>query len=367
MRDQRTDESVISPELQLAVECCRHNFAGNRGSVAPRPSAGLDWQGFLALVRFHRVQGLAWKALDDAGLAPPAIAEALSRDTEKIAAANLRAAAEFRDLLDDFEAAEVPALFVKGLTGAALAYRHPLLKMSSDIDLLVAPRNVVRGGELLARRGYRQLIPPPPADVGRWHRRHKELVWAPENGLHVELHSRLADNSRLIPCIDIDLPSETVDVAPGIRLPTLARDELFAYLCVHGASSAWFRLKWISDLAGLVHGQSGETIERLYEWSQALGAERATGQALLLADRLFGTLSDTGLRKTLERDRPTRRLADAAYAQLTGPPLEPTSIRFGTWRIHLTQFALKRGIGFRLGEFTRQARDAAASLGRRMR
>ena len=213
----------------------------------------------------------------------------------------------------------MPALFVKGLTGAALAYRHPLLKMSSDIDLLVAPRNVVRGGELLARRGYRQLIPPPPADVGRWHRRHKESVWAPENGLHVELHSRLADNSRLIPCIDIDSPSETVDVAPGIRLPTLARDELFAYLCVHGASSAWFRLKWISDLAGLVHGQSGETIERLYEWSQALGAERATGQALLLADRLFGTLSDTGLRKTLERDRPTRKLADAAYAQLTGP------------------------------------------------
>ena len=291
MRDQRTDESVISPELQLAVECCRHNFAGNRGSVAPRPSAGLDWQGFLALVRFHRVQGLAWKALDDAGLAPPAIAEALSRDTEKIAAANLRAAAEFRDLLDDFEAAEVPALFVKGLTGAALAYRHPLLKMSSDIDLLVAPRNVVRG-ELLARRGYRQAN---PATSGR----RRSLAQATqgiglgraENGLHVELHSRLADNSRLIPCIDIDSPSETVDVAPGIRASD-ARPRRAVRLSVRSRR-----------LERLVQAQVDHRPCRPGPWpvrrddraplrrSQALGAERAAGQALLLADRLFGTLT----------------------------------------------------------------------------
>lgn len=358
---------MISPEFQLAVECCRHNFAGDEGSVAAKPGTALDWPAFLALVRFHRVQGLAWKALDDAGLAPDDILDKLSIGARTIAAANLRAASDSRDILDAFKAAGVPVLFVKGLTGAAIAYRQPLLKMSSDIDLLVAPQNVLPAGELLARLGYRQLIPPPPADVGRWHERRKESVWAREDGLHVELHSRLADNPRLIPCVDVDSPSEAVDVAPGIRLPTLARDELFAYLCVHGASSAWFRLKWISDLAGLVHGQSGETIERLYEWSQALGADRAAGQALLLADRLFGTLRDTGLRKSLEGDRPSRRLAGAAYAQLTGPPLEPTSVRFGTWRIHLTQLALKPGIGFRLSELTRQARDAAASLGGRMR
>ena len=301
------------------------------------------------------------------GLAPPEIVEALSRDAKELLPTNLRAAAESRDLLDDFEAADVPLLFVKGLTGAALAYRQPLLKMSSDIDLLVAPQDVLPAGELLTRRGYRLLIPHlrPTSAAGIDGARNpfgRARMASPSS-----FTAGSPTTQRLIPCITIDSPSENVAVAPGIRLPTLARDELFAYLCVHGSSSAWFRLKWISDLAGLVHGQSGEAIERLYQWSQALGAERATGQALLLADRLFGTLGDTGLRKLLERDRPTLRLADAAYAQLTGPPVEPTSTRFGTWRIHLTQFALKRGLGFKLGEFTRQARDAAASLGRRIR
>lgn len=48
---------------------------------------------------------------------------------------------------------------------------------------------------------------------------------------------------------------QLVEVACGIELPTLARDEPSAHLCVHGASSAWFRLKWITDLAALIDGR----------------------------------------------------------------------------------------------------------------
>jgi len=358
---------VISPEFKFAVECCRQNFVGNEGALSARPAPDLDWPHFLALIRFHRVQGLAWGALDNSELPPAEIAESLSHEAKAIAAANLRATAESSGIANDFNAAGLPVLFVKGLTGAAVAYRQPLLKMSWDIDLLVEPANIMAAADLLVRRGYRQQIPSPPTSLERWHRRRKESVWSREDGLTIELHSRLADNPRLIPGITVHSPSETIGVAPGIRLPTLARDEQFAYLCVHGASSAWFRLKWISDLAGVLHGQSGEMIERLFERSQALGAERAAGQALLLADRLFGSLDETDLRDRLAGDRWTQRLADAAYAQLTGSPLEPTAVPLGTRRIHLTQFALKRGLGFKLGEFTRQSRDAASSLRRRLR
>src|SRR3954452_11843418 len=281
--DQRTDEQVISPELQFAVECCRHNFARRGEAVAARSGVDLDWERLLALAHFHRVEGLVWRALDGSAPSSEPLVNELSAASQAIAASNLRSAMESHGLLQDFAAAGVPLLFVKGLTVAALAYREPLLKMSWDIDILVAPEDVPSAAELLARRGFHRILPSPPADLKRWHRRSKESVWARQDGLHVELHSRLADNPRLIPGITVHSAVQSVEVVPGVRLPTLARDELFAYLCVHGASSAWFRLKWISDLAGLLAGASSDAIARLYERSQALGAERAAGQALLLA------------------------------------------------------------------------------------
>jgi hypothetical protein len=176
----------------------------------------------------------------------------------------------------------------------------------------------------------------------------------------VELHTRVADNGQLIPGITVHSPTQSVEVAPGITLPTLAGDELFAYLCVHGASSAWFRLKWVTDFAALLHPCPPAEIERLYGRSQQLGACRSAGQALLLADALYGTLEGTGLRESLARGRATATLASAALRQLTGraEPIEPTSVTLGTWRIHWTQFLLCPGAGFKLREFSRQLQHA---------
>src|SRR6185369_11582222 len=86
------------------------------------------------------------------------------------------------------------------------------------------------------------------------------------------------------------------------------------------------RLKWISDLAGLIDGLSAHELEQLYARSQELGAGRAAGQALLLADRLFGTLGDSPLRNRLTADAAVRRLAAAALRQVAGraEPREPT-------------------------------------------
>ena len=140
-------------------------------------------------------------------------------------------------------------------------------------------------------------------------------------------------------------------------LSDLATDELFAYLAVHGASSAWFRLKWISDFAALVHGRAGEEIVRLYRRSQELGAGRAAGQALLLTDSLFDTLQlAPHLRSELMSDRATRSLYHAALRLVTGAPREPTATRAGTLTIHWTQFLLLPGLAYKLSELKRQAR-----------
>jgi len=170
----------------------------------------------------------------------------------------------------------------------------------------------------------------------------------------------LADNRRLIASIGMESPRQSVTIIPGVELPTLAADEAFAYLTVHGASSAWFRLKWITDLAALIHGRAESEIARLYERSQCLGAGRAAGQALLLADRLYGTAIGPELRSRLTADRATRWLAATAMTLLSGRSdlREPTDVRLGTWRIHASQLGLMPQWRFKAGEAWRQLTDA---------
>ncbi len=339
----------MTPELRLVVEACKGAFDRNARLAVP---GAPNWECVLRLVRFHRVQGLAWQSLAPlSGGLPPDIADELAEDARAIAAANLRTAVESRDLLAAFEAAGIAVLFVKGLTLGALGYGTSATKAGVDIDLLVSESELERCAALLSTLGYRATD-----GAGR---DLKERTWLhASRGMQIDLHTRLADNRRLIPGIGLESPRQMVEVVPKIALPTLGPDELFAYLSVHGASSLWFRLKWITDFAALVHGKDAAEIERLFRRSQELAAGRSAAQALLLADALYGSLAGCpGLGEELRREPANRWLVNQALQQIARP-IEPTSRRLGTLRIHLTQFGLLPGIGFKIDELVRQTRAA---------
>ena len=341
-------------EFHLLLRCCESNFATS-ASECPKIDAGIDWQLFVDLARFHRVQGLAWNALAKSDISPIA-ATALSDDARVIAATNLAISRECKAIAEAFAGARLPVLFLKGLTVAALAYRSPLLKMGWDIDILIAPANLASAAGVLRARGFALRLPRDLADLAPWHGWSKESVWTRSDNVHVELHTRLADNLALVPSLDVHSPRQSLAIVPGVTIPTLATDELVAYLAVHGASSAWFRLKWISDFAALLDGRGGDDLERLYRRSLELGAGRAAGQAFLLADRLFGTLDHAPrLRGELDRDPSVRRLVQAAMTMLGRPPADPTEQRFGTVAIHWTQFLLLPGLRYKASELRRQA------------
>jgi len=347
-------------EFGLALECCKWGFRGRPEPIRHVP-AETDWSRFLEVVGFHRVEGLAAAFLGENDTdAPPEVLATLSSAAAKIAARNLEAAADCRALLNSFETAGVPLLFVKGLTLGRLAYRDPSVKAAIDIDLLIDRTDLHRAAALLRGCGYRLTAPgESPGDeiLTAWHRGWKESVWTKaQPRLQIDLHTRLTDNKRLIPGIDVHSPRQWVDIGNGIQLPTLAEEECFAYVAVHGAWSAWFRLKWISDFAGLLHGRPGDEINRLYRRSLELGGARSAGQALLLADALFGILAQSPqLKHVLMNDRAIRHLCRAALRLLTREPLEPTATRLGSLPIRRTQFFLSPGLGFKLSELSGQA------------
>ena len=320
-------------------------------------SREVSWPLFLAMARRHRVEGLAANAIRLAGLAiPPAVAEALKSAALRIAADGLASAAECARLNARLSTASVPHIFVKGATLGRLSYGNPFVKMSWDIDLLVAPSDVSRAAEALCNAGYQAIVPGrgERGFIRQWHRTNKESVWRHAAAGHmVELHSRLSDNRRLIPEIDARSPSQSVDVAPGINLPTLATDELFAYLAVHGASSSWFRLKWLADFAGLAEAVGPAELARLERRATELGAGRCASVALALCREVFGSpiVEDSAPLSPVER-----WLVRTSLAYLAGPQSmsEPTDRRFGTLPLHLSHMMASKGWHYPITEVSRK-------------
>jgi hypothetical protein len=349
-------------EFQLVVACCRWPPSPARNeAVLAAAALPVDWALVARIADRHRVEGLVWNALRLADVAVPAEAgEPLRAAAVRIARQNLVLTAESLRLAARLEEAGIGFLVVKGVALGALVYGSVGPKMGWDIDLLVPLPAVEAAAALLEAAGYRLDLPSggrARETLPLFHQHWKESVWKSADGrLTVELHTRLSDNPALLPEVGIDSPVQRAEVAKGRFLPTLAPDELFAYLAVHGASSAWFRLKWIADVAASLAAAPPAEIERLYRRSQQLGAGRAPAQALLLCQRLFGTPIPPALAEELGADRTNRWLLAVALRMLAGRTLatELHHTRFGTLPIHLMQLGLLPGPRFKLGEAGRQ-------------
>ena len=175
------------------------------------------------------------------------------------------------------------------------------------------------------------------------------------------------DNPALLPGVDALGPRLMVDIAPGIRLPTLALDELFAYLCVHGATHAWSRMKWIADVAALLKNADEGEVERLYRRSLGLGVGRCSAQALLLCNLLFETRLPSSLAAELRSDPAVRYLVRIALSAMAGRNAETEldDTVFGTVPIHLSHFLLASGWRYKLSEVRRKTashQDRSAGL-----
>ena len=360
---------TLPVEFRALTECCQANFQSSKSTpgtarrssgvrdILPCCGLDLDWQRFSVLCERHRVEGLAWHGLRVMDFAvPECVISVLLEKSREIAQDGLKAAHACDRIRSSFAVRRTPLLFLKGLAVGKLAYGDAFRKSASDIDILVSPDSLNEAASALRELGYRAVIPVcnDVAKLRRWHGLSKESTWVDISGsLRVELHTALTDHRDLLPDVGVHSPQQAVTVMPGLDLATLAQDEMLVYLCVHGASSAWFRLKWIADFAGIISGLTDLELNLLLDRGRELGAGRSVKQALLLACFLFPLLSfEAPLAVALRRDRTAMWLARRSLAQLLAP--EPTARAGGTLMIHLTQLMLFPGWRSASGELRRQ-------------
>jgi hypothetical protein len=348
--------AALSAEFRLAAACCIRPPGETRdAAVRAAASASIDWPAFRAMVERQRIQGLAREALRAADIAmPEAIAATLNEIAIDTARGALQLASEALTLQEALDAASIPALFIKGSSLAMLAYGNLAIKHAWDIDLLVLPQDVARACAVFERAGYARILPPATLKHDRfvaWLEFAREAIfYHPARGTSVELHWRLSDNAAQLDHVTAASPSQSVVIAGGRTLRTLRDEDLFAYLCLHGAHHAWARLKWLADLSAWLVAKGPAETERLYRHAQSNGVGRGAAQALLLCHALFGLDVPAPLLAEMQSDRAIRWLVTIAYEAMAGRAGQSLEQPLGSFKIEASHFLLASGLRYWLQE-----------------
>lgn len=348
-----------SAEFALLAACCRWPVSEAAVRVA---AIGIDWDVLLKLAMRQRVVGLVHRALITAAIAPPLpVATEFMRRTHMTAQRNGMQAAETVRLQRLLAEAGIASLALKGAALAQLAYGTPDLKHARDIDLLVLPAQTEAALRVLEDDHYSLRLPAAhlsPAQRRAVLRYGKDVELVHRSGEpRVELQWRASLNAHLLRGIDARSPAQDV-VLPQGEVHTLAQRELFAYLCVHGASHSWSRLKWLADLNALIADKSEAELVALYRHAQSLGAGLCAGQALLLCQKLLALMLPIELAVEFKRDRRLEKLLAIALQAMARPSAMADRGIMGVMQEVFAQFRLGRGWGF-IGE---QCRLAAVGI-----
>jgi hypothetical protein len=350
--------SPFSPEFVLAAACAMWPPSDRRTEAIRAAAAGpLDWSRFLRVARRHRVLGLVHDGLMRATPeVPPDTAREIGAQAATLVREHLSMAAEALRLQRMFDEAGLPVLFLKGASLARLAFGNLGLSGGQDIDLLVPQEALPAATALVEKAGYRRFDPPPSisdAQLRLLMPIRKDFGFAHNStGLPTELHWRLFLNPHAMEESSIMAASRVVPLTDTAGLRTLGEEDLFAYLCMHGALHWWNRLKWLADVNALLASSPEDGIERLVRGAEARSAGRAAAQALLLCRRLLGLPLPARLMTTLGKSATVRWLEATALSAMTAGRGEedPHDVRLGTTRGSLSTFLLSRSWRYWLAE-----------------
>jgi hypothetical protein len=258
-------------------------------------------------IRRHRVGPLLYAAQKTGNL--DADAAVLARLAQQYRTNVLRIAMTdgfLRDLAGKFLAAQIPWLAFKGVPLARQLYPDPAWRHAHDVDVLVPAALHARASHLLLGDGLKIVNTRLRPD--HWLERAsaaiaKDVMFRqPKMGIDMELHRRLffgRDEENAVPLLRETFRPRLGQTPTDIPVAPAGAGSVF-YLLLHGASSRWFRLKWLVDLLPLTRQIDETAVDAIAVAARQMGAETTVKAGLLLLDWVFGDVTAGPLRLWLK-------------------------------------------------------------------
>jgi hypothetical protein len=290
-------------------------------------AAGVDWEEYFRLVERHRTSALSWAALKRVtGIAiPDEIANNLKRRSDACrikAVVHLQLLARILKVLNN---ANIPAMPLKGPLASLELYGDAGLRESKDLDVLVPPDKVAKAQECLCQNGWRlrndgSHLTPRQFEFRSRYEHNLNFVHSSQN-CELELHWRTPRDSN-----DTSERRWEASIAAqwqGCSYRAMNAVDLAIQLCEHGSGHAWFRAKWLGDMARMYSDRRIEP-ESVLARARTLGQERPFLQCFRLLRDGYALPIPAAVDRELNSleplviERAVQKLLDPAEPRLTG-------------------------------------------------
>lgn len=262
--------------------------------------SGLDWEEYLMLVERHGTPALSWEALKrvpEANL-PDTVKKALQQRNAACRMQATRLTSLLVQVLRDFNQTGIPLIPLKGPLLSLELYGDLAIRHSQDIDIMVPLEDLPAAQARIEKMGWRVHLQPtfsPRHTEAFLKINHHMVYWHPLHRCFLELHWRTR----------WETPDRTADqwtrstelVWNGLRYRALCRADLTLHLCEHGSGHAWFRSKWLSDLARM-YTMNNLDWNTAYSSARTVGVENSLLQCLRLLKEVHGLPVPATLRES---------------------------------------------------------------------
>jgi len=283
--------------------------------VEARASEVQDWDRVLDLARAHRVEGLVADATRRfEPLSSHAFAQWALEMREVMRGQALLEIGETLRMSDALKG--IPFKVLKGVSLGIRAYGRAGVKRSWDVDILVDRSDAIEAARRIVALGYSPAKPPRSLDEGelrRWSSVSKHASFRSPRGIEVELHWRVTSLPGLLRDITAGGSATMVDLLGDRGVPTLTDNASLAYLCVHGTSHGWSRLKWLADFSALASRWTADELQRNVQAAERFETGESIAASFVVRARLFG-FSIPAFMEVSERTQEIAQLAISVIA-----------------------------------------------------
>jgi hypothetical protein len=332
-------DALERPEHRLLLWCARtRHTSDTKAALRDLSSQTMDWDYLTETAFSHGVMPLLYRSLDTAAAScvPSAIRQKLRLRFLANACRNHFLVMELTRIVEQFRSAGIAAVPFKGPVLAISVYGDVALRQFCDLDILIHRRDVITARDVLNSANYANSYGIGPAQEAALIGLQKDLqLTSRTHGTIVELHWSLDPERRFHRFSDVTVWDRLTQAhLEGKNVPSLSAEDLFLYLCAHGANHCWDRLSWVSDVAEVLASHPSMNWELVLHEAKNLGVM----VRMLLGLSLAGTLLSAPVPEHLERmaaDRsPVRKTVALVVQRLFASSASASRLR-RTFDFHL--------------------------------